>query len=61
MSKAQISRIENALQPYSQDFIEACADALKTDVISLLSRRPEDPDPIRQVLELAKTLEKRDN
>ncbi|KQZ00871.1 hypothetical protein ASD45_08390 [Pseudolabrys sp. Root1462] len=70
MSKAQLSRIETGLQPYSQDFLEACADALGTDPASLIMRNPTDEDSIwtiwdqakpgtrRQIIEIAKTLNK---
>jgi transcriptional regulator with XRE-family HTH domain len=39
-SKASISRIEAGDQAYTQDFLEACADALMTDPASLLMRMP---------------------
>jgi transcriptional regulator with XRE-family HTH domain len=39
-SKASISRIESGQQAYTQDFLEACADALNTDPASLLMRLP---------------------
>lgn len=39
-SKASISRIESGEQAYTQDFLEACADALMTDPASLLMRLP---------------------
>lgn len=45
MSSAQLSRIESGKQGYTQDFLEACADALRTDVPSLLMRNPERDDP----------------
>lgn len=44
MSKAQLSRIENGKQPWGQDFLEPCADVLKTDVRSLLTRKPTEDD-----------------
>ena len=68
ISKAQLSRIENGQQPYSQDFLEACAEALGTDPASLIMRDPDDPDAIwsiwdtakpgvrRQIVEIARTL-----
>ena len=68
MSKAQLSRIENGEQPYAQDFLEACAEALQTEPASLLTRDPGDPEAIwsvwdrakpgerRQIVEIAKTL-----
>jgi transcriptional regulator with XRE-family HTH domain len=45
MSAAQLSRIETGKQGYTQDFLEACADALRTDVPSLLMRDPLREDP----------------
>lgn len=45
MSGAQLSRIERGLQPYTQDFLEGAADALTTDVASLLMRNPSKEDP----------------
>jgi len=43
-TKASISRIEALKQGYTQDFLEACADALGTHVSVLLSRQPTDAD-----------------
>lgn len=45
-SKASISRIESGSQAYTQDFLEACADALRTDPASLLMRDPTDEDAV---------------
>lgn len=45
-TKATISRIENMKIGYSQDFLEACADALGTHPAVLLSRPPRDDDNI---------------
>jgi len=45
MSAAQLSRIESGKQGYTQDFLEACADALRTYVPSLLMRNPSKDDP----------------
>jgi transcriptional regulator with XRE-family HTH domain len=39
-SVATVSRVETGNQPYTQDFLEACANALGTDVVALLSRDP---------------------
>lgn len=67
---ASLSRIERGLQPYSQALLEAIADALMTDVPSLLTRDPEDPEGIwsiwdqakpgerKMIVELAKTVRK---
>jgi transcriptional regulator with XRE-family HTH domain len=41
---ASLSRIENYKQPYTQDFLEAAAEALGTDVASLLIRDPSDAE-----------------
>jgi transcriptional regulator with XRE-family HTH domain len=41
-TKANISRIENLHQGYTQDFLEACADVLKTEPAMLLTRNPLD-------------------
>lgn len=64
MSAAQLSRIESAKQPYTQDFLEACADALQTDVPSLLMRDPlkedpNDPDSIWSLWDHAKPGQRR--
>lgn len=45
-TKATISRIEGRKIGYSQDFLEACADALGTHVATLLSRAPGEADRI---------------
>src|SRR2546430_17472676 len=67
-TKANISRVENLKQGYTQDFLEACAAALSTDVASLLIRDPTDPEGLwsvwdqakqgerRQIVEIARTL-----
>jgi transcriptional regulator with XRE-family HTH domain len=41
-TKANISRIEAIKQNYTQDFLEACANALGTDPGSLIMRNPTD-------------------
>jgi transcriptional regulator with XRE-family HTH domain len=70
MSAANLSRVETGKQPYTQDLLEAIADALGTDAASLLMRNPKDPEAIwtiwdqakpierRQIVEIAKTLVK---
>jgi transcriptional regulator with XRE-family HTH domain len=45
-TKANISRIENLTQGYTQDGIEAIADALATHVSLLLTRPPNENDRI---------------
>lgn len=54
MSVAQLSRIETGIQPYTQDTLEAIADALRTDPASLLWRNPEDDDAIWSLWDQAK-------
>jgi transcriptional regulator with XRE-family HTH domain len=46
MSPAQLSRIENAKSPYTQDMLELAARIYKTDVVSLLFRDPKSSDPL---------------
>ena len=67
-TKANISRIENLKQGYTQDFLEACAVALRTEATNLINRDQTDPEGIwslwdqakpaerRQIVEIAKTL-----
>jgi len=43
-SKTSISRIESLQTPYTQDFLEACADALGVHPGILLIRRPNESD-----------------
>lgn len=46
VTKASVSRVENGKAPYTQDFLEVTARTLKTDVASLLFRKPDDgPSP----------------
>jgi transcriptional regulator with XRE-family HTH domain len=59
MSMATYSRIETGKQPYTQDTLEAIADALQTDPASLLWRNPEDEDAIWSIWDQAKPGEKR--
>lgn len=53
-SKASISRIEGGQQAYTQDFLEACADALMTDPASLLMRNPADEEAVWSIWDKAK-------
>jgi transcriptional regulator with XRE-family HTH domain len=53
-SRANISRIENLRQGYTQDFLEACADALRTDPASLIMRDPSATDGIWSIWDHAK-------
>jgi transcriptional regulator with XRE-family HTH domain len=57
-SVASISRIESGTQPYTQDVLEALAEALMTDPASLLMRNPADPDAIWSIWDQAKSGER---
>jgi transcriptional regulator with XRE-family HTH domain len=59
MSAAQLSRLETGRQGYTQDVLEALAEALSTDIASLLMRNPGDPDAIWSIWDQAKPGEKR--
>lgn len=59
MSKAQLSRVETGVQPYTQDFLEACAEALQTDPASLLTRDPSTEDAIWSLWDTAKPGERK--
>ena len=58
-SKASLSRIENGHQPYTQDFLEACAHALQTDPASLLMRNPTDTESPWSLWETLKPTERK--
>ncbi len=51
---ATLSRIERGLHPYSQAVVEAVARELSTDVPSLLTRDPLDPENIWGLWDQAK-------
>jgi transcriptional regulator with XRE-family HTH domain len=55
-TKANISRVETLKQGYTQDFLEACAEALGTTPASLIMRDPSkaEEDGIWSIWELAK-------
>lgn len=67
-SGSMISRIENGDTPYTQDTLEAIAEALQTDAASLLMRDPTDETAIwsiwdtaskgdqRKIVDIAKTI-----
>jgi transcriptional regulator with XRE-family HTH domain len=58
-TKANISRIENLRQGYTQDFLEACADALMTDPASLIMRDPSDEEAFWSIWDQAKPGQRR--
>jgi transcriptional regulator with XRE-family HTH domain len=45
-TKANISRIENLRQGYTQDFLDACADVLKVEPAALLTQNPFESGPV---------------
>lgn len=46
ISQATYSRVEGGKSPYSQDFLEACADALSCTPADLLMRDPTRGDAL---------------
>lgn len=56
---SHLSMLERGLRAYAQDTLEAIADALQTDVASLLMRNPADPDAIWSIWDNAKPGERR--
>jgi len=52
-TKANVSRVETGKQGYTQDYLEALADALQTDRASLLMRDPLEPKGIWSIWENA--------
>lgn len=46
VSASQLSRIENAVSPYTQDMLELAAVVYKTDIASLLFRDPNRSDDL---------------
>lgn len=53
-SVASISRIESGTQPYTQDVLEALAEALTTDPASLIMRNPAAPEAMWSIWDQAK-------
>jgi transcriptional regulator with XRE-family HTH domain len=53
ISKATLSRIENGKQPYTQDTLEALADALSCEPADLIMRDPTAPGAIWSLWEKA--------
>lgn len=56
---ASLSRIERAIQPYSQELLEGLAEALATDPASLLMRDPTDPEGMWSIWDQAKPGQRR--
>ena len=59
MTQSHLSMLENGKRGYAQDTLESLADALQTDVASLLMRNPQDGDAIWSIWEQAKPGERR--
>jgi len=59
MSPSHLSMLERSERGYTQETMEAIATALKTDVASLLTRSPTDPEGIYAVWEQAKPAQRR--
>jgi transcriptional regulator with XRE-family HTH domain len=57
-SVASISRIEKGTQPYTQDVLEALAEALATDPASLIMRNPQEPEAMWSIWDQAKSGER---
>ncbi len=58
MSPGNLSHLERGMVAYTQDTLEALAEALGTDAASLLMRDPTGPDAIWSVWECASAAEK---
>jgi transcriptional regulator with XRE-family HTH domain len=54
MTQSHLSMLENGKRGYTQETLEAIAEALQTDVASLLMRNPMDGDAIWSIWEQAK-------
>src|ERR1043165_8657013 len=59
MTQSHLSMLENGRRGYTQETLEAVAEALQTDVASLLMRNPQDGDAIWSIWEHAKPGERR--
>ncbi len=59
MTQSHLSMLENGKRGYTQETLEAIADALQTDAASLLMRNPADGDAIWSIWEQAKPGERR--
>jgi transcriptional regulator with XRE-family HTH domain len=58
ISEGQISRIERGETPYSQDILEAFAQALRCEPADLIMRDPTTPDAIWTLLDGLKPTER---
>jgi len=53
VSTGTISQIENAETGYKQEYLEGIAEALECEPADLLTRKPDDPEPIWKLWEAA--------
>ncbi len=58
ISEGQISRIERAETPYSQDILEAIASVLRCEPADLIMRDPTSSDAIWSLLDALKPLQR---
>lgn len=59
MTQSHLSMLENGKRGYTQDTLEAIAEALQTDVASLIMRDPANDDAIWSIWENAEVSERR--
>lgn len=57
MTGASLSRIERGIQPYSQDVLEAIAEALDVTAADLIENNPEVPEA--EILDMVRHLDER--
>jgi transcriptional regulator with XRE-family HTH domain len=58
VDKGNLSKLERGKLPYNQDVMERIAEALRTDVASLLTRDPSAPTPIWALMDRASPAER---
>lgn len=59
MTPSHLSMLERGQRSYTQETLEALADALNTDVASLLMRDPSDPEAPWSIWEILKPVQRR--
>jgi transcriptional regulator with XRE-family HTH domain len=58
LTAASLSRIERGIQPYSQDVLEAIAEALNVTAADLIENNPDVPEA--EIVDLVRRLDERD-
>jgi transcriptional regulator with XRE-family HTH domain len=58
ISEGQLSRIERGETPYSQDILEAVAQALRCEPADLIMRDPTQPDAIWSLIDTLQPIER---